>query len=245
MNIHKIYAAIVAVLMSALFFASCFNEDKDTQVTRIPTDTEVSEAAEESSGKETESSLDTEASKESSKKETEASADTEASKEIPVFEHDEFYVMVGINEYTDDQNIRLRYFHGDDIDMVVWKRAPAGFKYGDVFIPEGDVTPENVVVNEDDPAYPRSWFELKGDADLKFIGNCKDLMETKKLTVTRNDYDGMRHFSIDFKDEDGNEYYFGFFDIGVDVSMPETGGSCDCAVNKGKIIIPFGTPRGD
>ena len=31
----------------------------------------------------------------------------------------------------------------------------------------------------------------------------------------------------------------------VDVSMPETGGSCDCAVNKGKIIIPFGTPRGD
>ena len=171
-------------------------------------------------------------------------ADTQAPKEIPEFKYEKFYVMIGTmgdnNEYA-----RLRYFDGDEVDMVVWKHSPSEFKYGDVFIPGEGVSPENVVVNETDPAYPRSWFELQKDADLKLIGNCRDFFESKKLKVTGNDYDGVRHFSIHLMDDKGTEYYYGFFDLGpfgVEISSAEIGAVYDCAVRNGKIIIPLAGP---
>ena len=173
-----------------------------------------------------------------------AFTDTQISKEIPEFKHEKYYVMIGTmgdnNEY-----VRFRYFNGDDVDMVVWKHSPSGYKYGDVFIPEDNVEPENVVVNETDPAYPRSRFELQKDAGLKLIGNCRDLFESKKLKVTGNDYDGMRHFSIHLKDNKGNEYYYGFFDLGtfgVKISSAEIGSVYECAVRNGKIVIPLAGP---
>ena len=171
-------------------------------------------------------------------------SETQVSKEIPDFDHERFYVLIGTmgenNEYA-----RLRYFDGDDVDMVVWKCSPSEYEYGDVFIPEENVSPVNVVVNETDPAYPRSWFELQGDAGLELIGNCRDLFESKKLTVTRNEYDGMRHFSIFFKDKMKNEYSYRFFDLGpfgVEVSSAGEGDVYDCAVRNGKIIIPLSGP---
>lgn len=170
-----------------------------------------------------------------------ASSETQVSKEFPEFDYVRFYVMIGTmgdnNEY-----VRFRYFDGDSVDMVVWKHSPSEYKYGDVFIPEENVVPVNVVVNESDPAYPRSWFELQGDASLELIGNCRDLFESKKLKVTRNEYDGMRHFSICFTDEKGSEYYYRFFDLGpfgVDVSGSGIGDVYDCAIRNGRIIIPL------
>ena len=173
-----------------------------------------------------------------------ASSETQTSKEIPEFKYGKYYVIIGTmgdnNEYA-----RLRYFDGDDVDMVVWKHSPTEYKYGDIFIPGENVIPENVVVNETDPAYPRSWYELKGDAELKLIGNCKDLFKSKKLKVTRNDYDGMRHFSICLTDDKGSEYKYGFFDLGpfgVEISSAQIGDVYDCAVKDGKIIIPLEGP---
>ena len=180
----------------------------------------------------------------SKQKTTAAASETQASKEPPEFKYEKFYVIIGTMG-ENNENARLRYFDGDKTDMVVWKHSPSEFKYGDVFIPGENVTPENVVVNETDPAYPRSWFELKGDAELKLIGNCRDLFESKKLKVTGNDYDGMRHFSICLKDNKGNEYKYGFFDLGsfgVEISSAQNGDVYDCAVRNGKIIVPLAGP---
>ncbi len=144
------------------------------------------------------------------------------------------------NEYA-----RLRYFSGNSVDMVVWKRSPSEYNYGDVFIPEENVSPVNVVVNETDPATPRSWFELQEDAGLELIGNCRDLFESKKLKVTRNEYDGMRHFSICFTDEKGSEYDYGFFDLGpfgVEISSAGEGDVYECAIRNGQIVIPLAGP---
>ena len=206
MRLHRIYAAVITVLISALIFASCMQERKES-VKTVPSETRISIT-------------------------------------LPDFNYDKFYIMTGTmgdnNEYA-----RLRYFNGDSVDMVVWKRSPSEYKYGDVFIPEKDVSPENVVVNETDPAYPRSRFELPGDAALKMIGNSRDLFESKKLTVTRNEYDGMRHFSIYLTDENKNEYRYGFFDLGsfgVEISGAENGDVYDFAVKNGKIIIPLAGP---
>ncbi len=170
--------------------------------------------------------------------------ETQVSKELPDFDYEQFYVMIGTIG-DNDEYVRLRYFDGDSIDMVVWKRSTSAFRYGDVFIPEENVSPVNVVVNEDDPASVRSWYELQEDDGLELIGNCRDLFEIKKLKVTRNDYDGMRHFSIGFKDAEKNEYYYGFFDLGlfgVEISSAEIGDVYDCAVRNGKIIIPVAGP---
>lgn len=173
-----------------------------------------------------------------------ASSETKALREIPEFNYERFYVMIGTmgdnNEYA-----RLRYFSGNSVDMVVWKRSPSEYNYGDVFIPEENVSPVNVVVNETDPATPRSWFELQGDASLELIGNCRDLFESKKLKVTRNEYDGMRHFSICFTDEKGSEYDYGFFDLGpfgVEISSAGEGDVYECAIRNGQIVIPLAGP---
>jgi len=173
-----------------------------------------------------------------------APKETQTSKELLEFKYEKYYVMVGTmgdnNEYA-----RLRYFDGDKTDMVVWKHSPSEYKYGDVFIPGENVSPENVVVNETDPAYPRSWFELQKEADLKLIGNCRDFFESKRLKVSRNEYDGLRHFSIYLTDDKGNEYYYGFFDLGpfgVEISSAEIGAAYDCAIKNGKIVIPLAGP---
>ena len=173
-----------------------------------------------------------------------ASSETKALREIPEFNYERFYVMIGTmgdnNEYA-----RLRYFDGNSVDMVVWKRSPSEYNYGDVFIPEENVSPVNVVVNETDPATPRSWFELQEDAGLKLIGNCRDLFESKELKVTRNEYDGLRHFSIYLTDEKKNEYLYGFFDLGpfgVEISGAGEGDVYECAIRNGQIIIPLAGP---
>ena len=145
-----------------------------------------------------------------------------------------------------DEYVRLRYFNGDSIDMVVWKHSLEEYKYGDVFIPVENVTPVNVVINETDPASPRSWYELQESDGLELIGNSSDLFERKVLMVTRNEYDGMRHFSIYLTDHDENEYYYGFMGIGtfgVDLSCAGDGDLYECAVRNGKIIIPLEGPE--
>ena len=97
MRLHRIYAAVITVLISALIFASCMQERKES-VKTVPSETRISIT-------------------------------------LPDFNYDKFYIMTGTmgdnNEYA-----RLRYFNGDSVDMVVWKRSPSEYKYGDVFIPE-------------------------------------------------------------------------------------------------------------
>lgn len=158
----------------------------------------------------------------------------------PVFDVEKYYVMIGtMGEYN--ENIRLRYFYGEETMAVVWFHTPGDYEYGDIFVANEGIEPEHKP-NEDGP-YPMTYSnELSSDIELEKIGNCKDLMETKELKVTSADYDGMGHWSIHLKDKSWNEYRYGFINdayFGVELAGAEKGERHTFAMNNGKIIIPL------
>ena len=168
------------------------------------------------------------------------SEEAEVTETKPDFNETKYYVMIGTTGER-DENIRLRYFYGDEIMAVVWYHTPGDYEYGDIFVAKEGIEPEHKP-NEDGP-YPMTYSnELSSDIELEKIGNCKDLMETKELKVTSADYDGMGHWSIHMKDKDENEYYYGFVNdafFGVELEGAEQGERHDFAMNKGVIIIPL------
>ena len=165
---------------------------------------------------------------------------TEATETKPDLDVNKYYVMIGtMGEYN--ENIRLRYFYGEETMAVVWYHTPKDYEYGDIFVAKDGIEPEHIP-NEDGP-YPMTYSnELSSDIELEKIGNCKDLMNTTNLIVTSADYDGMGHWSIHMKDKDENEYYYGFVNdafFGVELTGAEQGERHVFAMNKGVIIIPL------
>ncbi|MBR4431059.1 MAG: hypothetical protein IKS75_07165 [Clostridiales bacterium] len=165
---------------------------------------------------------------------------TEATETKPDLDVDKYYIMIGtMGEHN--ENIRLRYFYGEEIMAVVWYHTPKDYEYGDIFVAKDGIEPEHIP-NEDGP-YPMTYSnELSSDIELEKIGNCKDLMNTTNLIVTSADYDGMGHWSIHMKDKDENEYYYGFVNdafFGVELAGAEQGERHVFAMNKGVIIIPL------
>ena len=169
------------------------------------------------------------------------SEETAATETRPDFNETKYYVMIGTTGER-DENIRLRYFYGDEIMAVVWYHTPKDYEYGDVFVAQEGIEPEHIL-NEDGP-YPTMTYtnELSSDIELEKIGNCRDLMEAKSLKVTSSDYDGMGHWSIKLVDKEKNEYYYGFVNdscFGVDFTDASKGARYNCAINNGKIVIPL------
>jgi hypothetical protein len=178
--------------------------------------------------------------KEENSRRVRRSEEAEVTETKPDFNETKYYVMIGTTGER-DENIRLRYFYGDEIMAVVWYHTPGDYEYGDIFVAKEGIEPEHKP-NEDGP-YPMTYSnELSSDIELEKIGNCKDLMETKELKVTSADYDGMGHWSIHLKDKSWNEYRYGFINdayFGVELAGAEKGERYTFAMNNGKIVIPL------
>ena len=168
------------------------------------------------------------------------SEDLQANDTKPVFDVEKYYVMIGTTEENYGY-IRLRYFDGDEIYPVIWFHPSNDYDYGDVFVAPEGIEPVRAPV-DDYPPNEMPPYELGSGIGLEKIGNCNDLMESKNLTVTSVDYDGMQHWSVRFKDKDENEYHYGFFNnayFGVELTSATKGDKVTCAFNGGEIVIPL------
>lgn len=156
------------------------------------------------------------------------------------FNAESFFVVVG----TYGGLTQLRYFGENSAEKVVWGSAPEGLDYGDVFIAEGEVSMTRVDSAPNDPTNRMSYYyDLDEGTKLTKVGNCADLMEQRELTVTSKGYDGSSHWSVRFKDKDGNQFYYGLntfgSTLGVNVVSLEVGDVCTFAFYNGEVVIPL------
>ena len=151
-----------------------------------------------------------------------------------------FFVVVG--SYREE--VQLKYFGENSTEKVVWKDAPENLSYGDVLVADGELSMERVQSMPDNPVYAHAYhYELAEDTVLDNIGNCSEIAEQKKLTVTDKQYDGSGHWSVHLDDSDGNAYYYGLntfgSSLGVNPIEAEIGEVCTYSFIDGKIIIPL------
>lgn len=147
-----------------------------------------------------------------------------------------FYVMVGTD--FDKKAIRLRQFKGVSDDKTAawltsteydngkeivskykgwsnfvatwWEHDPNDYSYGDIFIANG-IEPEIREVPYYDGTVEDRFFG--SEVKLEKLGNCKDLLTLKKLTIEAADYDGYGVWSVkmhDPKSKNDYGYYYGF-----------------------------------
>ena len=160
------------------------------------------------------------------------------------FNEAEFYVVVG----TYGGATQLRYFvqksdGSYSAEKVVWEDAPEELSYGDVLLAEGKVIMEQVRPASD-PVYAMAYYyKFDDSAKLTKVGSCSQLMEKKDLTVERVTYDGSAHWSINYTDESGEEYYYGLSTYGSSLGVDPTGGKegdiYTFAAIDGNIVVPL------
>lgn len=180
--------------------------------------------------------------KEEKSKSVRSSKDTEIEETEFSLDDTKYYVMVG-TAGSGNQDVRLRYFDGEDIKAVVWSHSAKDIEYGDIFVDESGTEPVRVESNDVSISPP---YRLDSKVELKKIGNCIDIMETLKLEVTSADYDGMGHWSIHLIDEEDTEYYYGFVNdafFTVDMTSSAKGDEYIFAMNDGKLVIPLETSK--
>ncbi|MBP5579732.1 MAG: dockerin type I repeat-containing protein [Ruminococcus sp.] len=168
-----------------------------------------------------------------------------AAAEETKFEAENFFVAVG----TYRGATQLRYFKAESeyaysAEKVVWDNAPADISYGDVFVADGDVEMTRVKSAPDDPVYAMAYYyQLDEGTKLDKVGNCNDLMEKKELTFTNKNYDGSGHWSVDYTDENGRIYTYGYnafgSSLGVDLFDCNVGDIYTFAMYKGDIVVPL------
>ncbi|MDE5768694.1 MAG: dockerin type I repeat-containing protein [Oscillospiraceae bacterium] len=128
----------------------------------------------------------------------------------------------------------------------------SGFQYGDIFLLDQYVECATAL-------YPPN-FDFWPVSSAEYVGNCKDLFETKELTLTSKEYsyhdygefygqiDNPVYFvtekiKFDFVDEDGKEYYFINYychgDPEVDVNTCNVGDKILASVYKDAVILPL------
>lgn len=158
------------------------------------------------------------------------------------FNEESFFVVVGT--YGQENYTQLRYFGENSAEKVVWADAPEGLDYGDVLVAEGEVSMTRVASSPDDPTNRMAYYyDLDEGTKLTKVGNCADIMEQRELTVTSKGYDGSSHWSVRFKDKDGNEFYYGLntfaSSLGVNVVSFEVGDVLPFAFYNGNVVIPL------
>ena len=170
---------------------------------------------------------------------------TVAASEQAKFNEKEFYIVVGTyGGYTQLRCFSLGGSGTYSAEKVVWKDAPKGLTYGDLFTAEGNVNMKIIYPAQDPVNAMAYYYELEEGTKLNKIGNCEGLMDQIKLTVKRKDYDGSAHWSIRYTDESGEkEYYYGLSTYGssLDVSPLDysVGEVCTFAMLNGNIIVPL------
>ncbi|MBQ8922916.1 MAG: hypothetical protein IJ060_12315 [Oscillospiraceae bacterium] len=165
----------------------------------------------------------------------------------------DFYIMTGSCKWEGRLYQQFRHFElmpdgRYHVERALWDHTEDGFRYGDLFVPDGKVSMTRIYPEPDDPVCAEVYFDcLASDAKLHKIGSCINVMEQKKLTVTDIDYDGSQHWSISLKDENDGEYYYGLSEygtnggdlLGINVLESAVGYGYTFAMYQGIPVIPL------
>ena len=165
-----------------------------------------------------------------------------------VFDADTFFVYTG--SYGEKQYPLFEYYYlANDVKGSNFRHRKSYFKgtvsesieYGDIFVTESDAV---MTLDEN----TRNTFELAQDTELKSVGNCSDLLETKSLTVIRKTFDmatmppSYALYTFYLTDASSKEYYYSFDSFGSDLGINISGAAQDdvltFAVYKDSAIIP-------
>ncbi len=134
----------------------------------------------------------------------------------------------------------------DSDSVAITGEKISGFSYGDILLVDAFT-----VIQE---SYPPTYITYADSAE--YIGNCRDILETKELTLTSKEitysrayweeegtFDSIEHIKFNFTDEDGEEYYYICYyyngDPEVDVNICNIGDKILASVYKDVVILPL------
>lgn len=165
-----------------------------------------------------------------------------------VFDTDSFFVYTG--RYGEEQLPIFEYYYpATDISGTNYKHRKSYYKgsisdelkYGDVFVTEDDIV---TTLDEN----TRNTYELDKDTELKNVGNCTDLMETRSLKVERKTSNmstmppSYALYTFYLSDKGGKEYYYSFdsfgSSLGMNIAGTAEGAEVPFAVYRDSAIIP-------
>ncbi|MDE5755283.1 MAG: dockerin type I repeat-containing protein [Oscillospiraceae bacterium] len=130
------------------------------------------------------------------------------------------------------------------ISDLITGEKPSSFVYGDILLIDAGI--------EEQLTYPPNRY-LGRYENVQYLGNCRDIFETKELTLTNKEikafwgeeetFDFIEHIRFDFTDEDGKKYYFINYyynsDPEVDVNTCNVGDKILASVYKDAVILPL------
>ena len=129
-------------------------------------------------------------------------------------------------EYDNGKEIVSKYKGWSNIVATWWEHDPNDYSYGDIFIANG-IEPEIREVPYYDGTVEDRFFG--SEVKLEKLGNCKDLLTLKKLTIEAADYDGYGVWSVKMRDPKSKNdygYYYGFRNdacFGIDLEGADKG----------------------
>ena len=119
-----------------------------------------------------------------------------------------FYVVSKVNPefmpswyclhyYSDDEYMCENIY--DPLTELIEGEKTENFAYGDILLIDKDYFWIDSFGN--DPLF------IDNIESIKYLGNCRDLLETKELTLTRKENESRSWIKFYFTDENGEEYY--------------------------------------
>ncbi|MDE6087393.1 MAG: dockerin type I repeat-containing protein [Oscillospiraceae bacterium] len=170
------------------------------------------------------------------------------------FYQKDYYVVTFSNTDPENNHYYIRCnskaMHGRqwytrlDPDFVtITGEKTSGFSYGDILLIDA--------FTEVQLSSPPTYITYADSAE--YIGNCKDVLETKELTLTKKDitsffdedlnFNCLDHIEFGFTDENGEEYdyayYYYNFDAEVDVNTCNVGDKILASVYENTVVLPL------
>lgn len=163
-----------------------------------------------------------------------------------------FYVVVG--KYGSGK--QLRHFQKNSTTrrfsafpkIIVWYEAPEDLEYGDILIPENNITTTADPIDPDDMFSTVTRKEtIDSGAKMKNIGNCTDILELKDVTISGSDYNGYSNYITRFRDEAGIVYSYSEFEEDSNAEFifayKETGEKFTFAFLDDLLVVPVIRPE--
>ncbi|MDE5884377.1 MAG: dockerin type I repeat-containing protein [Oscillospiraceae bacterium] len=132
----------------------------------------------------------------------------------------------------------------EPISSAITDEKPSNFVYGDILLIDAGI--------EEQFIYPPNR-GLGRYENVQYLGNCRDILETKELTMTSKEiqacwgeeetFDFIEHIKFNFTDENGEEYYYICYyyngDPEIDVNTCNVGDKILASVYKDAVILPL------
>ncbi|MDE5884378.1 MAG: dockerin type I repeat-containing protein [Oscillospiraceae bacterium] len=164
------------------------------------------------------------------------------------------YYVVTFNNTDPEENYYIRcnskavygrqwYTYLDPDSVTITGEKTSGFSYGDILLMDAFTIKQT--------SYPPTYITYADSAE--YIGNCKDVLETKELTLTKKDitsffdedlnFNCLDHIEFGFTDENGEEYDYTYYyyNLGaeVDVNTCNVGDKILASVYENTVVLPL------